>query len=1151
MTSKTKARVIPWVGVLIFLWMNPFNINAQTYLTRTYSTLDGLASPTINDIAQDRKGQMWFATLKGISRYDGRAWKNYGELDGLPGEGYSYVRADKQGNVWALRRNLGDGISLFDGKTWSQIQGPPGAAGNIAVKCAALMDDGGGQGVRLGIGTADKGFYIYRSKQNRWLHTTGAPPQDSDDILSIYDAASYNCFFYLATENGLFMINADMPYDWMPGKARTPSPGIYAVAIEAEPYSRGNAGDAGKNGPRIWMAGYRWLGYRDLESDRFHIVHQGPLPGFENHYYYENMTAVPDRFGGLWLGNRMIFLNVDKNGRVKTLGAHNQLQGEGAYAIFYDREANLWVGTFRGLSKLNGFRFENYNRLTGLYDDEVSAIAELGQGDMVFGHNGGFTFFIDNRFYPVKIPGALEKATNVIMDYRVLDMRRDSRGNVWAAVRRKGIVRLTASREMKWYQVQFPGAPRGYYSSVLEDKQGRLVAAVGNRLFQLENDGFAPIETRGQITGNIRRLFNGSSGELYIATTQTGLFRLKENSVVQALSFNANDNHSVYAVFQDKRGRLLVGTGTGLFALEEGVLIPLEEPTLRVNNAVYFITPDPGGSLWFGLNNGVIKWDGREARRYTRQEGLAGSETNRAAGTVDSLGRVWIGTDAGVSCYHRDRDRENRVPPLVELRCLEASGAKYSLESDNFLKHHQDDLTFHFRAISFIDENGIRYNFKLDGFDDRWTYDYQPANDQVRYTHVPPGKYCFYLQAVNSAGIVSETVSSGIIAIKSPIYQAWWFYVLVLSIVLLLIFLGGSFISRRRYAARLEEEVRRRTLRLEASEKELRDIFNTAHDAIIIFKPGEETVFDVNQRACEMYGFTRPEFIGMSMETITSDVHGGKEKIAKTLKRKGNHSFETVQFRKDGREMILEVNASIIDYRGQTAILSFNRDITGKKHAERQLKRSLEEKVIMLKEIHHRVKNNLQIISSLLDLQSESLEDPGVIQAFRDSKNRIRSMALVHENLYQFGDLARIDSGEYVRQVVDYFFSTYGNLGGRIVSSIQVEKISLDMDTAIPIGLILTELLSNALKHAFPPGGGNGKITIRLRSTSKDALSLTVKDNGVGLPDHVEPGETKSLGLKLVSLLTQQVDGRLDIQRRGGTAFTVTFPYRPGAADSN
>jgi PAS domain S-box-containing protein len=568
-----------------------------------------------------------------------------------------------------------------------------------------------------------------------------------------------------------------------------------------------------------------------------------------------------------------------------------------------------------------------------------------------------------------------------------------------------------------------------------------------------------------------------------------------------------------------------------------------------VDNPVYFITEDHGGRLWVGLNNGVICWNGTHARHYTRQDGLVGSETNRAAGFVDSNGRVWIGTESGVSCYHREREQSKNTPPLVKLLHLDASGMKYPLNRDITLKYHQNDLTFFFRGISFIDEKAIRYNLKLEGFDREWVRDFQTPYNQYRYTNVPPARYRFYVQAVNSLGIESRTLSSGIITIQRSFFQTLWFYFLLFFLLLVIIFFIVNFISKRRHASRLEEQVRQRTRALEASEKDFREIFENAHDAILILDPESEIVYDVNQRACEIYGFSREEFIGMSLESITKDVNKGKTKIEKTLSSGDYYHFETVQYREDGAEMFLEVNASVINYQDRLAILSINRDITRRKRDEQEIKKSLEEKEVLLTEIHHRVKNNLQIISSLLDLQFESLEElqnPQVLQAYQHSKDRIRSMALVHENLYQSGDLARIDITEYTHNLVDYFFSTYGKLAKNVTSQVQIDStlssLSLSMEIAIPIGLILTELLSNALKHAFPHDR-KGEIHVVFSRETPGTLTLKVCDNGAGLPEDIDISSLQTLGLELVTMLTHQVKGTVEIDRSSGTAVKITFPY--------
>ncbi|HEY9608012.1 PAS domain S-box protein [Allocoleopsis sp.] len=215
-------------------------------------------------------------------------------------------------------------------------------------------------------------------------------------------------------------------------------------------------------------------------------------------------------------------------------------------------------------------------------------------------------------------------------------------------------------------------------------------------------------------------------------------------------------------------------------------------------------------------------------------------------------------------------------------------------------------------------------------------------------------------------------------------------------------------------------------------------------------------------------------------------------------------------------------------------------DITERKQAETQIKESLREKEVLLQEIHHRVKNNLQVISSLLDLQSQYIDDSAMLEAFRESHNRIRSMALIHEQLYQSKDCAKINFSEYITSLTNDLFRAYGVHPGQITLELEIEEVTLNINTAIPCGLIISELVSNALKHAFPQGRA-GIIKVALYSDADNQLTLQVTDNGIGFPEDSEFRTVKSLGLQLVSVLANQLEGTLELDRRLGTQFKITF----------
>ncbi|TAL22280.1 MAG: hypothetical protein EPN94_11425, partial [Nitrospirae bacterium] len=215
-----------------------------------------------------------------------------------------------------------------------------------------------------------------------------------------------------------------------------------------------------------------------------------------------------------------------------------------------------------------------------------------------------------------------------------------------------------------------------------------------------------------------------------------------------------------------------------------------------------------------------------------------------------------------------------------------------------------------------------------------------------------------------------------------------------------------------------------------------------------------------------------------------------------------------------------------------------------RKKIEEQVKKSLGEKEALLKEIHHRVKNNLQIIQSMLNLQLSQIKDETAITMFKESQNRVYSMALIHEKLYQSESLAKIDFREYIESLANYLFVSYGAAARVIRSQVIVKDVSLDVDMTIPCALIINELVSNSLKHAFPASRTlekPGEIRIDMRRDTGSGFLLTVSDNGIGLPEGFEIQNCSSLGLKLVSALVRQLNGSIQIGRGGGAEFVISF----------
>lgn len=219
-----------------------------------------------------------------------------------------------------------------------------------------------------------------------------------------------------------------------------------------------------------------------------------------------------------------------------------------------------------------------------------------------------------------------------------------------------------------------------------------------------------------------------------------------------------------------------------------------------------------------------------------------------------------------------------------------------------------------------------------------------------------------------------------------------------------------------------------------------------------------------------------------------------------------------------------------------------NLDISRLKRTEEHLRTSLQEKEILLKEIHHRVKNNLQVVSSLISLQADTVDDPALRRSLEDVRHRVRTMALVHDQLYQSGDLARLDFAEYAASLLRYLWRAHGATAARVQLTLALQPVILPMEKAVPCGLILNELATNVLKHAFP-GQSSGQVTVALAAEAESGQAcLRVSDTGVGLPSGWDWHESRSLGLRLVQMLTQQIEGTVAVTQGPGTEFRIQFP---------
>lgn len=340
--------------------------------------------------------------------------------------------------------------------------------------------------------------------------------------------------------------------------------------------------------------------------------------------------------------------------------------------------------------------------------------------------------------------------------------------------------------------------------------------------------------------------------------------------------------------------------------------------------------------------------------------------------------------------------------------------------------------------------------------------------------------------------------------------------------------------------------------------KQFKDIIEFLPDATFIIDKDKKVIV-WNRAMEEMTGVSKKDIIGKDHSYCSVLFYGKpvpyiidlldadeQDIISRYdfIKRKGSalygEVFTPALYNNTGAYVWAVASPLLDDDGNMVGAIESIRDITEHKRAEEKLRESLREKEVLLQEIHHRVKNNMQVISSLLNLQSEYVKDKESLEMFKESRDRIFSMAFVHEKLYQSEDLTKIDFDVYIKSLTRHIILTYRIDPCAVRLNVNCSDVFLDINKAVPCGLIINELISNSLKHAFPEGR-EGEITIDFHPDGDNRFKLVVSDNGVGFAEDVDSSDTETLGLHLISILVAQLKGTMEIARDGGTVFKITF----------
>ncbi|MBL6949197.1 MAG: hypothetical protein ISR57_00985 [Bacteroidales bacterium] len=794
-----------WILVFFLFFGIEGNLFSQRYFTRSYSEADGLPSNMVFDITQDTSGLLWFATRYGISSYDGVNWTHYNPSANQISPSFAFIMTDERGKLWAVPLQSEPTAFWFSGEEWHKFDCKTGKTHPVIISAFDVFyqDDV----PILALGTQKDGIFVSRNKQ--WVHYGEKEGLISNKIRSIVALGDQ---IFIGTKMGLSVLRGGHVSNELNALLPTGSQEILALAL-----ARNSETTAGNQ--KIYLMGNGWLG--TLSDSAFTMITEG----FDLAIYKvtSNSFIYPDENNGLFFGNPydLYYLAPSCADSFERMDRDNGLISDGATSVLIDREKNTWLTSFRGVNKIPSFRFSSFTAIEGLLDNEVASALEYAPGSYIFGHLGGITFYDGKSFETLNFNPSDEMPNYEI---RIQDLDYDQKGNIWLSGSKLGIARIDQKRRVKWYRK--PEGIKGDMVSVVVIPDGNIYAANGKQIFALSSeDKFIPVSTPKIRNSRIRKLFAGDDTTLYVATINSGILakRERESILIQSPA-NLNGNN-VFAFLTDSRERRWVGTNDGLYIIAEGDLVQYDSNGLTINRPIYLILEDHLGNLWFGTDNGVIRWNGEKLDHFTKAEGILGQDLNRDAGFMDHQNHIWFGTNSGLTLYKPEYEYEmTEVPaPITTIQWIEVDNDTISPEKRLVLESTQNNVNFHFRAISFINEEKIFYSCFLEGFDKQWSKEFQSPTGSYHYNNLNPGTYTFCVKAKNALGIWSEPVCSSIIKVRSPFWFRGWFIAICIVVLAGISYMAIRFSIIQQYKNRLEKMVSYKTRALQRSEKKLKE----------------------------------------------------------------------------------------------------------------------------------------------------------------------------------------------------------------------------------------------------------------------------------------------------------------------------------------
>lgn len=1154
------------------------SIPVKTYLSDSYYEEDGLASNLVYEMAQSTDGLMWFVTQKGISTFDGLRWET-SDYEISPNAGNNVRLIALQDGSMLLAGSTSQRIQLahYNNHKWQPLELPTDLVIKDDTQILSYTRVGVTQSTPnqylISIIYKDK-LYLYNSADSSWQNY-----QLPEEI----NKRSIGRLFFFENKLLICALSGLASFDLNTGEFdMNPIPEIAGKAVRNITTSA--------DGKVLYILGNNFVG--QYKQNRY-ISLVNPIystePETPTYLAFHNILA--DRNNRLYFNhNSALFKYNLSNHSLEQVKLDNARAEFIPSDIFEDKEGNIWFSNLRGIKKVSSFRFYSPSEYNEFYPSEVSTILQLDTNAVLLAGNHDIKTLINNE---LKQRHTFSRQNNNTSSNRVLDAIKTPKGQVYLISNRLGLGELQTDSTIRWYNL-----PGNQLSAAVAWHQDSLVVAnnLGTLLyFNQKNRTFTPI--RDKIHGLYIRKIISKDGALILLTTQ-GVYKTTEQSTTHIKSKKLQQQN-IYSYLEWK-GHTLLGTMGGLCELVDGQIVKITHDSLRLDRPVYAMLEDAKGRLWTGTDKGIYIQDKGNFLHYGPQQGLSGTEINRAAFEQMSDGSIWIGTDQGFSVYNPEDDLEPELFPEVRITKVSAQGEELD-RPEQALAYDRNTLEFQFQTITFYQPGTNKYRYMLEGLDEHWVHSDNHLTNQVRYTNLPPGSYTFVIQARSGNGDWSEAVRSSSIRIQPPFYNTWWFILLVLAGIGSLGYMAHALISNKQNERRLRQAIEDKKAALEESEKRFRAVW-VSTDTSFVLTNRQGRILMANPSFCRLMKIAPEQACEIPIGTLIPDPVLYNDKLEQVYDQKTVYRSQVVTrlqhqtrylmatitsinqqlheepllligFKDDTEqkraeesntrlnEELIRQNMALLKKEDELA--NYNHELLQQREELEQALRAVEERNYQLDQFVYKTSHDLRApISSALGLINITRMDPDYSrwpQYLELIDGSLKKQDTFIKAMLSFSKTTRAtNKSELIdfQELITHCLEELQTLGGftEVEQLIEVrQEGEVFYSDRMKLYIILSNIISNSIKYRDTFKKSFLQIEVKLNSRGAE---ITISDNGIGIADKyqqqifdmffkaTERSDGSGLGLYIVKQTVEKLHGHIitDSELGRGSRFKIFIP---------